>query len=533
MRRLLTIARLGRVGLLVWAIACLGAVWSGAASAGAATLATTPWSPVVAPWGAAWSVYDVYAFGVSSLAATGEDGHIAVTRDGGGSWTVVVPDGLGASVFTAIALDKGGHGAVSSGGLLLVTDDGGGTWRAPVYAGPGPGAAINDIAVRGSRFVAVGDDGVIMISDDSGSTWRRSDSPTEDALTSVAIAGDGTVVAGSEAGEVLVGGSGGDSWKVAATAAGPVTSVDATHDPVWGDGRPDLIAPSGGDVLGSDDALAFATLPGLPAPGSQPWSTVAWSGVPDGSLLIAGGEGAGFLETVSHEWLPGQSGLGSATRGAAPADQSVAYLLGADGRLVRTFSAGREPAIAALARERLVVGQSTRLTATVRVGAPGRVLLRTRIPGRAWETQRAVAWTADDWNRRVSFSLSPSLTHEYVLQFQYAGTTVDLTSTTKVVVTPKVGTARARYDLRRGDVFRFSGSVTPELAGERVELFTDRGGKWRPVSLQRSVGLEKGRSWTSRRFGTPKRETYHLRAHLKRTAKHAEAWSRGVTGSIR
>ena len=98
---------------------------------------------------------------------------------------------------------------------------------------------------------------------------------------------------------------------------------------------------------------------------------------------------------------------------------------------------------------------------------------------------------------------------------------------------PRITTARSRYDLRTGAVFRFSGSVSPQLSGERVELFTDRGGSWRPVSLQRSVALRDGRTWTSRQFGTPKAETYHLRAHLPRTRTHAEAWSRIVTVTIR
>jgi hypothetical protein len=66
-----------------------------------------------------------------------------------------------------------------------------------------------------------------------------------------------------------------------------------------------------------------------------------------------------------------------------------------------------------------------------------------------------------------------------------------------------------------------------------VELYTDRGGGWRPVSAQGSVPLQAGRVWTSRRFGTPKAETYHLRAHVRRTQAHAEAWSPVVTVRIR
>ena len=530
MRRPPSIRRLSRAGLLVGLAACLAALWFGAAAAGAGA-ATAPWSPVVLPWGASWAVYDVYAFGATGLAVTGDEGHIGVTQNGGATWKVVVPDGFGATAFTAIALSTSGHGAVASGGQLLVTDDGGDTWHAPVYIGPGPGAAINDIALRGSRVVAVGDDGLIMSSTDAGATWQQSESPTQSALSAVAIAGDGTSVAGSAAGEVLVDSAG--VWVLAGATAGPVTSVAASPDPVWGDGQPDLIAAGAADVLGSDDALAFATLPGLPDPISQPWSRVAWSGVPERSLLIAGASRAGFFETLGHQWVAGPSGLGAAACAVAPAGQSVAYLLGADGALVRTLSACREPATAALSRPRIVVGASTGFTATVRVAAPGKVVLLSRVPGRSWVTQRSVAWTAGDWNRSLSFSLRPSLTQEYSLVFQYGTAQVQVAQPGKVVVKPRVTTARSRYDLRAGNVFRFSGSVTPELQGERIELFTDRGGSWRPVSLQRSVKLQDGRTWTSRPFGTPKAEVYHLKARVVGTSAHDESWSRVVTVSIR
>ena len=173
------------------------------------------------------------------------------------------------------------------------------------------------------------------------------------------------------------------------------------------------------------------------------------------------------------------------------------------------------------------------INVTAEIDAEGWLTVRTRVPGHPWADLQRVAWTASNWNRRLTLDLSPSLTHDYQLLFEYAGTTTPLTAVAQVVVAPKVNTAKSRYDLRAGAVFRFSGSVAPQLPGERVELFTDRGGSWRPVSLQRSVALQKGRTWTSRAFGTPKAETYHLRAHLPATRAHAEAWSRIVTVVIR
>ena len=518
---------LGRRSVRAALAVCLAVLCGGTASAGAAT---SPWSPVAPPWGAPWAINDVYAFGAAQLAAAGDGGHIGVSRDGGRSWSVVVPGGLEATAFTAIALGASGRGVVASGGLLLVTEDGGRTWGTPSYIGPRAGAAINDVALRGSVAVAVGDDGVLMSSGDAGATWRKLASPTPSPITSVAIAGDGTAVAGTAAGEILVGAAG--VWALAGAVAGPVTTVAASTDPVWGDGRPDLFATTGSDVLGSDDALTFTSLPGLPDLSSQPWPSLAWAGVPERSLLIAGGLNAGFFQPLGQSWLPGPTGLAGTARAVAPGGQSVAYVLGTDGRLISTMSAGREPATVRLSRTPIVVGASTRLTATVRVGAPGVVVLRQRVPGRPWQTARTATWTSGDWNRSLSFLLKPSLTHDYRLEFKYGEATVELASAVQVVFKPKIATTRSGFALRVGDVYRFSGSVTPALRGERVGLFTDRGGSWRPVSLQSSVTLRDGRTWTSRQFGTPKAETYHLKAHLPHTRAHGEAWSRIVTVTI-
>ena len=133
----------------------------------------------------------------------------------------------------------------------------------------------------------------------------------------------------------------------------------------------------------------------------------------------------------------------------------------------------------------------------------------------------------------MTFDASPSLTHEYRLDFAYGGTVTQLTPAKTIVAVPRITTARSRYDLRTGDVFRFSGTVAPVLRGERMELLTDRGGGWRPVSGSAKVQIRQGHAWTSRAFGTPKAETYRLRAHLAATAKHGEAWSRIVTVTIR
>jgi hypothetical protein len=102
-----------------------------------------------------------------------------------------------------------------------------------------------------------------------------------------------------------------------------------------------------------------------------------------------------------------------------------------------------------------------------------------------------------------------------------------------VEVRPRLTPARLHYTLAKGTVYRFGGRVTPVLSGERVQLYTDRGGSWRPVAGNATVPVGAGGSWTSRRLGTPLAETYHLRAHVPRTSRHGEAWSPVVTVVVR
>ncbi len=490
-----------------------------------------PWTTVPAPWPADAVLDDVWPIGATGLALAGDEGRVYLSPDGGATWDVVAPPGQRATVFTAVAIDTSGEGALASGGLLLATTDGGLTWHAPVYTGEGP-TSVNDLAVRGARAVAVCDGGVILESADGAQTWSRSVSPASADLTAVALAGDGTAVVGGSGGEVLVGRGG--AWTVAAVATAPVTAVAASATPVWSDGTADLFAASGAGVLGSDDGVLFAPLPGVPDLTGADTPQLAWAGLPSPSLLVTTGGGfVGFSLPATGAWRSGVAGVPQALRAAAPGGQSVAYVLGADGRLVRTLSAGLRPATLVASRARLTVGQTTRLRATVDIGAKGTLRLGTRLPGGAWQTLRSAKWTVSDWGRQVTFDASPSLTHEYRLDFAYGGTVTQLTPATTIVAAPRITTARSRYDLRTGDVFRFSGTVAPVLHGARVELLTNRGGGWRPVSGSAKVKLRKGHTWTSRAFGTPKAETYKLRAHLATTARHGEAWSRIVTVTIR
>lgn len=486
------------------------------------------WTPVAPPPGDSADMNDISAFGLLSVAAAG-DGRISVTRNGGRSWSSVTPTGFEGAIFTTIAMDVSGRGVTASGGYLLVKRNWAGAWQAPVFDGPSPNAAINAVALQGLHAVAVGEEGMILSSEDGGATWRRVSSPTVSSLTCVALAGDGTGVAGAESGEILTGS--GESWKLAGSASAPITSVAASATPSWGDGNADLLAATGHDVLGSDGET-FASLPGLPDLSPQLWPAITRLDIPPSSLLLAGEGMTGLLQLLGGQWSSSGIGSSSGLRVVAVPDQTAAYLLTADGRLLRTLSAGREPLLEPSA-ESVVIGGTVRLQATPHIGAPGSLLLSQRVPGRPWQTLRKVAWTSADAERSLTFTVKPTLTQQYRLQFLYGSSVVDLTPAVKVTMVPKITTASATLRLRVGATYRLSGSVTPSLPGARVELLTDRGGKWRRVSLQGALPLRNGRTWTSRNFGTPRAETYHLRAHLIGSGTYGEAWSRIVTVTIR
>ena len=63
--------------------------------------------------------------------------------------------------------------------------------------------------------------------------------------------------------------------------------------------------------------------------------------------------------------------------------------------------------------------------------------------------------------RVARFDLRPTLTHDYALEFKYGGTTTRLAPVSQVTVVPKITDRQGAYDVRRGGVFRFSGTVSP------------------------------------------------------------------------
>jgi hypothetical protein len=441
---------------------------------------------------------------------------------------VHVPVGFASSTFTAVAFSSFTSGVVASGGVLLSTTDAGRTWKPPAFRGAAPAGQVLDVAMSGQAGYLVGAGGMIFATADAGASWLAEASPTAADITTVAIAGDGTAVAGTDAGEVLVRSKG--SWAVATTLADPVSAVAGSADPTPGDGDPDLLVTAGPAFLGSDDGVTFSSLPAAPA---APHPALAWLGAPGRTSLLGGPGGVGFWTPAPATWLPTDPAMTGAKTAAAPGSQSTAYLLSYDGEITRTFSAGRQSATTTLSAPGITVGAHVTFGSVVRVAAPGTTEIDGLVPGRSWRKIKSYSWGQGLWGKGLTLRLTPALTTEYRVRFRYGGAWTTLSTSAPVTVRPKLIADSRRLVLGKGAVYRFRGRVTPLLGGERVKLFTDRGGKWRSIAGNRSVRVSSRGAWTSREFGTPKAETYHLRAFIAGTRIHGEAWSPTVTVVVR
>jgi photosystem II stability/assembly factor-like uncharacterized protein len=516
---------------LVLAVAALLASQS-VASAAAAT--PSAWQLTQRPWADGVTVNDITAAGPSLLAAAGAEGRVALSLTGGTSWVLRSPADQGVVAdLLGIAFRDATQGiVVGAAGTLIVTSDGGATWQAPAFSGTEPTVDLNDVAVAGVRAVAVGDAGVVIESTNGGGSWRNLPRPTTADLECGAVADDGTVVVGTVGSDVFV--RRGTTW-TNVELANPVTSVTARLRVAGGASPMTIVASSGYEVVGNADGAGFSALLSAPYASAPPWPELTWGHVPADELLVAGPAGAAsFYNVVSNTWRESVVSLGDPRTVATTPGQSVAYVLGADGRVARTFSSARAPATLSPAAATITAGGGVTLGSLVSIAAPGEIVVERRVAdSTTWRSVRRVAWTSSDWRRLLDLGFSPVFTSDYRLRFSYGGTGPIVSPTRRVTVRPKLTPDKLRIAVSRRAAYRFKGKVFPTLRGEKVRLYTDRGGKWHQIQIGGVVKLRDGTRWTSRLFGTPKRETYHLRARIESTKRHGSSWSAIVTVVVR
>jgi photosystem II stability/assembly factor-like uncharacterized protein len=241
------------------------------------------WTAATAPFsnGPATSIVLVphstgYRLVVGRAAVTGEPAAVAISDDGGDTWSEIEVGSRTEQAVNRVTMDTIGRlWAACSGGYIYRSSDRGETWSA-VEAGVATSEDLRDIAMASDTVgYAVGDAGTILYTAD-GSTWSAMVPPAAGVnYATVAASSEGAVFVGGNDG-VLYGTYGG-SWKALATAMGAsVTRI--RFDPDHGFfGLATLTTGAGSGILlrSEDGGATWYRLPGDYVPVNSGLSAVA------------------------------------------------------------------------------------------------------------------------------------------------------------------------------------------------------------------------------------------------------------------
>jgi len=491
-----------------------------APSSPTAALAVPAWTLLPGPSSSPSGPGSIATFGDTGVAVAGTGGTIAISTDGGATWAQrTLPDWP----VRSVAFSDATHGyAVGPPNHFDETSDGGATWQSvPSLPTLDPADTFEAVAASGALVTVLGRQSVLTTTD-GGATW------TQEAASGIAShpSAPASIVAGP-AGFAAAAGAGGafltrdatGAWTAQASpSSDPVVALALAGTPVWNDGTPDLFAVTASGVSSSDDA--GATFASLPAPPGSAQVSAALFGAPRPELLVGGS--SGLLERFvpsSSDWTTGTwtSGTGPLTGtivSCATGPGSVAYALSAGGRVERTLSSGVAPFSLSASTTAVTATGDVTLTAASSIRAPGTLVLEEQPAGGTWQAL-VPSWTWSTSPTALGDVIDePLSTTQYRLRFVFAGHTAATSATVTVGVRPEVTVARRSLTLRKGAVYRLTGQVFPAQSGQKVQIWTNRGGAWHRLKLGGTVSLVGGSTFTTRRFGTPKRETYKLQVRM-------------------
>lgn len=329
-------------------------------AAGCASTSRTPtasWVPL--DTGTDVSLRGVCAVGDGVVWASGADGTVLRSVDGGASWTArPVPAASGGGPndirdVEALDADRAWALSITEPARILRTVDGGVTWDV-VHVG-GDGAFLDSIALfEGGGAVAFGDplDGAFdVVRSDDGVAWRR---VAADALPApvdgeAGFAASGTCVVahgarrawigtGGAAARVLVSRDAGATWRAVDV---PVTAGEDTtgiYSVAFRDERRGVVVGGRYDEPQGGGAAAWTT------DGGQTWqparlapagyrSGAAWLPTCSGWLVAVGSDGCSLSVDSGRTWHT-MRGAGGYHAVSASGDGDV-IAVGADGRAAR------------------------------------------------------------------------------------------------------------------------------------------------------------------------------------------------------
>ena len=244
MRVAAPIARLAVGAIVVSALAGVLAPTGGSASArvlarpaaapatsspvSAAVTATSAWTQLPNPYPSPAKASGIATFGDAGVAVIG-GGTIAVSTDGGATWTQRAPP-AGTAPMRAVTFASTSDGwAVGADGTILLTSDGGATWSAPTTPVP-PADDLSAVALLGSpqpQLLVGGKAGLLERMVLSSGTWATDSGALTADIVSCAAGPGGVAYALSSDGHVE---------RTLSYGAAPLTlsvstsTVTATHD---------------------------------------------------------------------------------------------------------------------------------------------------------------------------------------------------------------------------------------------------------------------------------------------------------------
>ncbi len=328
----------------------------------AATLSCTPslppitrahWQPV--PTGSIASLRGVHAVDGETVWATGSDGTVLRTTDGGISWThFSVGDGLDIRDVHAFDAQTAYVLVVTEPASILRTTDGGKTWE-EIYRSPHQGAFLDSFTfLDRRRAIVFGDpiDGTFLVltTEDGGTTWTQADSipsahPGEGAFAAsgtciVSVGEHAWIGTGGMAARVLHSTDGGRSWEAQSSAMTSGEDTTGIYSVAFRDLNRGVLV--GGDYKNLDESDLNAA---YTSDGGDTWTSVddgsrprgqraavAWMPGRGETLITVGRSGTDYSLDGGRTWAP-LSEEGYYALSFAPTGEG--WAVGADGRAAR------------------------------------------------------------------------------------------------------------------------------------------------------------------------------------------------------
>lgn len=146
------------------------------------------------------------------------------TADGGRTWTSIerqLPDPNGFHYYgTVVAGDA--RIVVGERGTVLRGQEG---HELEAVSTPYPGTLFGVLKGRHDTLVAFGLQGTVLVSRDAGASWSKVESGLGASIQSGAVLSDGTIVLGSEGGQLVVSRNDGQSFATLATVTQPAAGM--------------------------------------------------------------------------------------------------------------------------------------------------------------------------------------------------------------------------------------------------------------------------------------------------------------------